>query len=302
MSQVFILGGTGFIGPYIISTFLESGYNVIALLRNPEKKKCLPEGVQIVFGDPLKSGLWQKELIKAKVVINLVGATIFKRWNLKYKQLIFKSRVFTTQNVINALQNIGRGKVLLNASAVGYYGSDRGEEEVGEEGTAGDDFLANVCKAWEEAAFAGEKYGIRVCTMRLGVVLGKDGGALSKMLPIFKLGLGGPIGSGRQWFPWIHVKDVAQGALFLAENPEAKGPFNFTAPQIVRNRQFSKILGRVLRRPACLPVPTFILRFLFGEAAQILTGGVKALPAKLLSQGYRFFFPKLEQALKDLCK
>ncbi len=302
MSHVFIIGGTGFIGPYITKAFLEKGFNVIVLVRSPERQKRIPKGVQIIFGDPLKPGIWQDELVKAKIIVNLAGATIFKRWNKKYKQVILKSRVLTTQNIINALQDKGKGRVLLNASAIGYYGSDRGDEELIEDSKAGSDFLAQVCKAWEDAAFTGERYGIRVCSMRLGVVLGKDEGALSKMLPIFKLGLGGPIGSGRQWFSWIHIRDVVQAVLFLAENPKARGSFNFTAPQSVRNKEFSKILGSVLRRPAYIPVPAFFLRLLFGETAQIFTGSVKAFPAKLLNLGYRFLFPELKEALQDLCK
>ncbi len=302
MAHVFVVGGTGFIGPHLIRAFLEKGYQVTALIRSEKKASRLPKGVHQIFGDPLRPGPWQRELKEAEVIVNLAGANIFARWTPKYKRLIFKSRLFTTQNIIEALPGQGEGKVLLQASAVGYYGADRGEEEVTEEAPAGRDFLAQVCKAWEEAALAGQRYGLRVCLMRIGVVLGQDGGALAKMLLAFKLGLGGPVGSGRQWFPWIHIKDMVRAALFLAENKAAFGPFNFTAPGIVRNRDLAKTLGQALKRPAFLPAPALVLRVLFGEMAQVLLGGVKALPRRLTEVGYQFLFPDLVLALKDLCQ
>lgn len=302
MAHVFVVGGTGFIGPHLIKAFLEKGYQVTALVRSEKKASHLPKGVHQILGDPMRPGPWQGEVKEAEVIVNLAGANIFARWTSGYKRLIFESRLFTTQNIVQALQGPGHGKVLLQASAVGYYGADRGEEEVTEETPAGGDFLAQVCKAWEEAALAGQRYGLRVCLMRIGVVLGPDGGALAKMLPAFKLGLGGPIGSGRQWFPWIHIKDMVRAAIFLVENKGICGPFNFTAPGIVRNRDLAKTLGQVLKRPAFLPAPALVLRVLFGEMAQVLLGGVKALPRRLMEAGYQFLFPDLASALRDLCQ
>ncbi len=302
MAQVFVVGGTGFIGPHLIKAFLERGYQVTALVRSEKRVSRLPKGVHQILGEPMRPGTWQRELKEAEVIVNLAGANIFARWTPEYKRLIFESRFFTTQNIVQALQGYGHGKVLLQASAVGYYGADRGEEEVTEETPAGEDFLAQVCKAWEEAALAGQRYGLRVCLMRIGIVLGQGGGALAKMLPAFKLGLGGPIGSGRQWFPWIHIKDMVGAAIFLVENKGFCGPFNFTAPGIVRNRELAKTLAQVLKRPAVLPVPALILRVLLGEMAHLLLGGVKAIPRRLNEAGYQFLFPDLVSALRDLCQ
>ena len=296
---VFVAGGTGFIGPHLLKGFKEAGYQVKALVRRPEKAERIPPGVEPVFGNPLLPGPWQEICARADIVVNLVGANIFARWTTAYKKLIRETRLEATRNLVFCLKE---GSVLLNASAVGFYGADRGEEEITEESRPGKDFLAQVCQAWEAEALAAQKKGARVCLMRFGIVLGRDGGALAKMLLPFRLGLGGPIGSGKQWFPWIHIKDLVMAALFLARQKELAGPFNFVAPGVVRNRDFVKILARVLRRPAVFPVPTFVLRLLFGELAHLLTGGVKARPKRLLEAGFSFAFPELEAALRDLLK
>ncbi len=297
--KLFIAGGTGFIGPYVIRRFLEAGWGVKALVRSEKKIEKLPPGVEVILGDPTQAGPWQTEAASCQAAINLTGANIFARWTREYKKEILRTRLESTRRIVEALAS-GHGQILLNASAVGYYGAHRGEEEVTEESSPGDDFLAEVCRAWEAEALAGEKFGLRVCVMRFGVVLGRDGGALAKMLPAFRLGLGGPIGSGRQWFPWIHVKDVAEAALFLATRDDLQGPFNFVSPGILRQKEFAKLLGKVLKRPAFLPTPAFILRLIFGEMAKIVTGGVKARPKRLLEAGYQFLFPEAFQALKEI--
>ena len=295
--ELFIAGGTGFIGSYIIRRFREAGYTITALVRSEARAQRLPRGIRVVLGDPTIPGPWQEHAAKCDVGVNLTGANIFSRWTKKYKREILRSRVESTRCLVQAL---GRGKVLLNASAVGFYGADQGERELDEDSPPGQDFLAEVCQAWEAEALAGEKYGLRVCLMRFGVVLGPDGGALARMLPAFKWGVGGPIGSGKQWFPWIHVRDVAEAAYFLAQNKEAKGPFNFVAPEIVRQKEFAKTLGKVLHRPAFFPIPAFILHIVFGEMACLLTGGLKVRPRRLLAAGYKFLFPNLERALRDI--
>ncbi len=295
--QVFIAGGTGFIGPYLIREFLARGCEVKALVRHPSRKSRLPKGVEAILGDPLTPGPWQRVCASSQVVINLVGANIFSRWTEAYKKLIRESRIQATRQIVSALSE---GAVLLNASAVGFYGADRGEEEITEESSPGQDFLARTCQDWEKEALAGEGRGARVCLMRFGIVLGRDGGALKKMLLPFKLGLGGPLGSGRQWFPWIHVKDLTRAAYFLARKDNLSGPFNFVAPGVVRQGEFVKALARVLRRPAFFPVPRFVLRLVFGELAELLLGGVKAVPKRLLEAGFVFRFPEIEEALRDL--
>jgi len=297
--KLFIAGGTGFIGPHVIERFLEDGWDVKALVRNERKIETLPAGVEIILGDPTQPGPWQAKASECQVAVNLTGANIFARWTPEYKKEILRTRLESTKRVVEALAS-GNGRILLNASAVGYYGAHRGEEEVSEESPAGSDFLAEVCRAWEAEALTGEKFGLRVCLMRFGVVLGRGGGALSKMLPAFKFGLGGPIGSGKQWFPWIHVKDVAEAALFLVKRDDLRGPFNFVSPGIVRQKEFAKLLGKALGRPAFLPVPAFVLHLLFGEMARVVTGGVKARPRRLLEAGYRFLFPEALEALREI--
>ncbi len=279
--------------------FLARGFEVEALVRHPTKKDRLPPGARPVLGDPLRPGPWQEVCASAQVVVNLVGANIFSRWTPAYKRLIKESRVEATRQIVSSLP---KGTVLLNASAVGFYGADRGEEEITEESSPGKDFLAQVCQEWEKEALEGEKRGIRVCLMRFGIVLGSDGGALKKMLLPFKLGLGGPLGSGEQWFPWIHIGDLCEAACFLAEKNSLKGPFNFVSPGIVRQKEFVKALAKVLKRPAVFPVPKLALKFIFGELAELFLGGVKARPQKLLEAGFRFRFPDIEQALKNLLK
>ncbi|QJA06991.1 TIGR01777 family protein [Thermosulfurimonas marina] len=298
MKRVFVAGGTGFIGGHLLRALVEKGLEVRALVRSRAKVARLPQGVRAVLGDPLRPGPWQEEAATCEVAFNLTGANIFRRWDEEYKRLIRDSRVLSSRLLAETLPP---GGTLVNASAVGYYG-DTGEEEVDEDHPPGEDFLARVCREWEEAAFSGELRGLRVVVGRFGVVLGPDGGALLKMLPAFRLGFGGPIGDGRQWFPWIHVRDLVEALLFLAERPEARGPFNLVAPEVVRQRDFARTLGRVLRRPAFLPTPRWALRLLFGEVAQVLTASCRARPRRLLDLGFRFRFPRLFEALEDLLR
>jgi len=300
MERVFVVGGTGFIGRALLSELLRSGYEVWALARNKARIAVLPEGVRPVLGDPLRPGPWQEEAAECTVGFNLVGASIFRRWSPEYKQLLWDSRILSTRLLGEALSQ-GAGRVLVNASAVGYYGNT-GEEPVEEDHPPGEDFLARLCVAWEKEALSFEKRGLRVAVARFGIVLGADGGALLTMLPAFRLGLGGPLGSGHQWFPWVHRADVVAALIFLARNAEARGPFNVVAPGIVRQREFARELARVLRRPAFLPTPVWGLRLLFGEVAGVLTASCRAVPKKLLALGFRFAFPELTAALKNILR
>ncbi len=300
MVRVFVVGGTGFVGRALLSGLRERGYEVFALARSRSRIAVLPEGVKPVLGDPLRPGSWQEEAAACEVGINLCGANIFRRWDEEYKRLIRDSRVLSTRMLGEALAG-GQGRVLVNASAVGYYG-ETGEEEVTEEHPPGRDFLARVCVDWEREALGFQEKGLRVAVARFGIVLGAGGGALLRMLPAFRLGLGGPIGSGQQWFPWVHLADVVSGLIFLAEEEKARGPFNLVAPGIVRQREFARELGRVLRRPAFLPVPVWALRLIFGEVARVLATGCRAVPRRLLALGFKFAFPDLRPALQDLLR
>lgn len=293
MRTLFIIGGTGFIGSHLINYYLERGWKILLLTRNPSRVRNWGPQVEIVIGDALKEGSWINAIERAELVINLVGESIFKRWNEEYKRRLWDSRIIPTQIVAKHLR---KDQVLFNASAVGYYG-DGGERELDEESPKGNFFVSELCKAWEESALEGEKKGAKVIVGRLGIVLGKGGGMLSVILPVFKLGLGGPLGSGKQWFPWIHVEDIARAIDFLFEKGES-GVFNFTAPKPVRNEEMTRILGKVLKRPTFFPVPKFALKVLYGELADVIMASARVIPKRLLSLGFKFKFENFEEALR----
>jgi len=296
MKNVFIVGGTGFIGGYVVSNLLKENFEVYVLVRNKEKAKKIPSTCKVVFGDPTKEGDWQIQLNDADIVINLTGQNIFSRWNENYKKLILESRVKSTENIVSSLK---KGAFLVNASAIGYYG-DKGETLVTEESPPGDDFLAKVCIEWEKNALKAKEKGGKVIITRFGIVLGK-GGMLSKILPVFKWGLGGTLGKGNQWFSWIHIDDLISAILFLIKH-EKEGIYNFVSPKPVTNKEFTKTLGNILKRPAFFKVPLFVMKFLFGEVANVITSSVKAYPKNLLEAGFKFKFENIEDALENLIK
>lgn len=295
MKRVFVAGGTGFVGRYLLGDLVREGYEVYALVRKKSKLRFLPEGVRPVMGNPLEPGEWMEVASRCHMAINLTGANIFRRWTRAYKELLLKSRTLSTRNLGQALSP---GSVLINASAVGYYG-DCGEEEVTEKHPAGEDFLARLCVQWEKEALNFSTKGIRVVIARFGIVLGK-GGALQKMLLPFSLGLGGPIGRGLQWFSWIHIEDLISALIFLGEKSEVEGPFNLVSPNPVRQGEFARTLARVLKRPVFLPLPKSFLRLLFGEVASVLTSSCRVIPTRLLELGFKFRFPELTPALENI--
>ncbi|MCS7279937.1 MAG: TIGR01777 family oxidoreductase [Thermodesulfobacteriaceae bacterium] len=291
--KIFLLGGTGFIGSHLVKDFLREKFEVFVLSRNPQKIGNLLPSVQIVFGDPTKEGEWQEVLNKCDFVVNLVGETIFHRWSEDYKKKIWDSRILSTRRVVEALKE---GAVLFNASAVGYYGN-RGEEELIEESPPGDMFVSKLCIAWEEEAFKAKEKGVRVVIGRFGIVIGPGGGMLKVVLPVFKLGLGGKLGSGKQWFSWIHIEDLSRAILFIFQKQE-KGVFNITSPQPIRNHEFTKILAQALKRPAFLPVPIWVLKIFYGELAEVITASSKVIPQRLTKLGFQFRYPNFSEALK----
>lgn len=296
--QLLIVGGTGFIGSAMIRAW-SAQHPLIVLTRNPDSaRQRLPHAVQVVEWDGRTLGDWVRALESVDVVINLAGETIAQRWTPEVKKRLVASRVETTRLLVKALQSIAtRPATLLQASAIGIY--DQNPNAVAEEETPpGEGFLAELGKAWEDSARPVESLGIRVCYMRFGVVLGAGGGALERMLTPFKLGIGGPIGSGKQWLSWIHIDDVVGSAQFLMERPDLSGVFNFTAPNPVTMEEFARTLGRVLLRPAFVRVPTFALKTIFGEMAETLLQGSRVLPKRLLEAGYPFRYPTLEPALR----
>jgi uncharacterized protein (TIGR01777 family) len=298
--KVFITGGTGFLGVALTEKLLSEGHPVTILSRSSQKT-AIRTGLSFVKGNPAKEGSWQEEIGSHDVVINLAGASIFRPWSARNKEAIYNSRILSTRNIIDALaRHADKEMILLNASAVGYYGFRDGEE-LDESGSAGDDFLATVVREWETEALKAEDNGARVVLCRLGVILGKDGGALAKMLPVFKLGAGSPLGSGKQWFSWVFLSDLVNIFLYLMENKKISGPVNCTSPNPVTNREMTKALGRALHRPVILPpVPAFLLKGILGEFSHIFVKGQKVIPGKLLESGFVFEFSEIEKAFANL--
>lgn len=297
--RFFITGANGFVGTNLARMLLEEQHQVTVLVRDASRMRRLPSGVEAVFGESTQPGRWQESVAGHDVVINLAGATIFSRWTSAYKELIRTSRIFTTRNVVDALQPAEHQVTLLSTSAVGYYGFT-GDEELSEAEPAGTDFLAGIAKDWEAEALRAHEKSVRVVLMRFGVVLGKDGGALAQMVRPFRFFVGGPLGSGEQWFSWIHVRDLCRAVLFLSSHPEVQGPVNFTAPQPVKNRELAKTIGRVLHRPAFMPAPAFIIKLVLGELGSVILNGQRAVPRVLLAHGFSFQFPDIETALRDI--
>lgn len=300
--HVLITGGTGLIGRALTGLLLETGHQVTLLTRRPEAARA-PAGARLAAWDGRSAGGWSHLLGEGDAIVNLAGQSIAaSRWSQAQKQLILQSRLDAGLAVMDAIKQApGRPAVLLQASAVGYYGP-RGDEELDENAPAGDDFLAGVCRQWEESTFEAEQLGLRRVVLRTGMVLAAQGGALDRLAMPFRFFGGGPVGSGRQWLPWIHLRDQVNAARFLLENPAAAGAFNLAAPQAQRNGDFGKNLGQALQRPYWLPAPAFALRLMLGELSTIALDGQRAVPRRLLQMGFRFEFPELPAALADLFK
>ncbi len=296
--KIFITGGTGFVGSFLIPFLLETGHDITTVGTSDSHKLEGRKNFHYFSADTTEKGKWQDDLENMDAVINLAGRNIFKYWTKGYKQQIYDSRILTTRNLVEALPS-GKNIVLCSTSAAGYYGN-RGDELLTEKISAGQDFLAQVCVDWEKEAYKARDKGVRVAITRFGVVLGRNGGALAKMILAFRFYTGGPLGGGMQWFPWIHIYDLVSALDFIIEHPDMEGAFNTCAPEPVRNRNFAKILGRVLHRPSFLPAPAMIIRLIMGEMGASLMNSQRAVPAKLTEHGFRFQFPGVESALSDI--
>jgi uncharacterized protein (TIGR01777 family) len=296
--KVTITGATGLLGRRLVSALKERGDEVTVLSRNPDRaRESL--GVEAHAWDPLAGPAPAEALSGRDAVVHLAGENVAQRWTSKSKRAIRESRETGTRNLVAGMRTADpRPGVLVSSSAVGYYGK-HGDEVVDESTPAGDGFLAEVCIAWEREARAAEELGMRVVTIRTGVVLDADGGALGKMLTPFKLGAGGPVAGGDQYMPWIHAEDVAGIYLAALDGDDWRGPVNAGAPEPVTNREFSRALGRALHRPAVAPIPGFALRVLYGDMAEIVTEGQRAVPKRALELGYEFRHPDLDAALRD---
>jgi hypothetical protein len=299
--RVVITGGSGLIGSALAREMGSSGHEVVVLTRDPSGVGTLPPGTRAVQWDGKTARGWGSLLDENTAIVHLAGDAIAEgRWTDEKKRRIRQSRVESGQAVMAALQEAkSRPRVLLQGSAVGYYGAC-GDEVVEESHPAGKDFLAQVCIEWEASTAGAEALGVRRPVLRTGIVLSDQGGALPRMALPFRLMAGGPLGNGRQWFPWIHMADEVGAIRFLIEREDAAGPFNLSAPDPLTSRDFGRALGRVLMRPSFAPAPGFALRLLLGEMADALLHGQRAVPRRLLDLGYVFRYREAVEALRNL--
>ena len=298
--RVTVTGATGRIGLSIVAALRARGDDVTVLSRDPGSARAkLPDGVGAVAWDPKAGPAPVEALAGRDGVVHLAGEDVAQRWSERAKREIRESREVGTRNLVAGIEAAGdtRPGTLVSASAAGYYGP-RGDEPVDEGEPPGDDFLAGVVVAWEREACEAEQLGVRVAIMRTGVVLSPDAGALKKMLPPFRLGVGGPVAGGRQYLPWVHLDDVVGLYLRALDDERWSGPFNLVAPGAVTNRDFSKALGRALHRPAFAPVPALALKLLYGEMSQIVLTGVNMIPRRAQQRGYEFRHPEVLEALE----
>jgi uncharacterized protein len=296
--RVTVTGATGRVGGALVGALLARGDEVTVLSRSPDKaRRAL--GVDAVAWNPVAESAPRAGLDGRDAVVHLAGEDVAQRWTDDAKRRILESRENGTRNLVAGLREADpRPRVLVSASAVGWYGP-RGDERVAEDQPAGSDFLAEVVTAWEREADRATDLGLRVVEVRTGVVLDKDGGALSKMLPFFKLGIGGPVAGGKQYLPWIHLDDIVGIYLAALDGRDWTGPVNATAPEPATNKDFSHALGRAIHRPTLAPVPGLAVKALYGDMAEMVTAGQRAIPQRALELGYRFRHPDLDEALRS---
>ncbi|MCE9582430.1 MAG: TIGR01777 family oxidoreductase [Planctomycetes bacterium] len=294
--KVAVTGATGFVGRHLCAMLQEKKHQVVALTRDVSKA---PRGAEAKVWDGKDAVFLKAAVAGCDAIVNLAGENIFgRKWTSEFKAALRSSRVDVTKACVEACKD--GPKVLVSASAIGYYGA-RGPLPIDEEGQGDQwNFLSSICLEWEAEAKKAEAHGARVALLRIGVVLGRDGGALEKMLPPFRAGFGGPIGKGDQFFSWIHIDDLCSMFIRAVEDPSWKGPFNATAPNSLSNKDFSKALGRVLHRPAFFPTPPFVLKLMLGEVADLLTTGQNVVPKKAAAAGFEFRYPEAEEALRNL--
>ena len=299
--RIVITGGAGLIGRALTAGLAADGHEVILLSRAPGRVTGLPAGARAEGWDGRTAAGWGPLADGAQAIVNLAGESLAAgRWTAERKRRIRESRLNAGRAVVQAAEMAGRApRVVVQSSAVGYYGP-QGDQELAEETPPASDFLAQLCVDWEASTAPVEAMGVRRVVIRSGVVLSAGDGALPRMLLPFKLFAGGPLGGGRQWLPWIHIADEAAAIRFLIEKEEAAGPFNLTAPHPLTNAEFGRVVGRVLGRPAWMPAPAFALRLALGEMATVVLDGQRAVPRRLLGLGFTFRFPEAEAALRDL--
>jgi len=298
--KILVTGGTGFVGTQLTSRLIQDGHEVTILSRSGKRSGKVPQGISYLQGDPTQKGPWQESIKNHDGVINLAGASIFAKWTEEHKKAIRDSRVSTTRNIVQGIPfHPPKQFTLLSTSAVGYYGF-RGDEELTEESLPGNDFLARIASEWEGEALKAKERGARVVITRFGIVMGEKGGALSQMIPLFKKYIGGPIGSGKQWFSWVHIKDLSEAFAFLLKHPEISGHVNVCAPNPVRNKDLAKALGKVLHRPSFVSAPGFMVKLVLGEFGSVILEGQRVIPKRLLDSGFAFQYPDIDRALQGI--
>jgi len=298
--KILITGATGLIGRHLCHALNEDGHTIVGVSRSSRKPADV-DVAEMIQWDSQAGPLPDDALDQVDAVINLAGEPIAaKRWSDQQKKSIRDSRIVTTRKLVEGMRRaVRKPEVFVSSSAVGYYGN-RGDEQLEETSPPGRGFMSEVCQEWEREAARASELGIRLVLVRTGVVLSSNGGALEKMLPPFKMGVGGRLGSGKQWFPWIHIDDIAGIFSHAIVNAEVSGPINGAAPEAATNAEFTRELGRALHRPVFLPVPEFALRALMGEMADVLFDSQRVIPSAALASGYEFRHPQLEPALADV--
>lgn len=305
--RIIITGGTGLIGKPLARSLAEAGHEVIVLSRSPEKHRGeLPESIQLVEYDGDTTAGWGHLADGAGAIVNLAGEPIAgegfppPRWTEEHKRRLLQSRLDVGSAVVQAIKQAeNKPGVLIQASGSDYYGWP-GEEVVTESSQPGETFLAGVVKGWEDSTAAVEEMGVRRCVARTGFVLSDKGGSFPVLLTPFKLFIGGPLGNGEQYIPWVHIEDEVRALQFLIEHPEASGPYNLTAPKPVKQKTFAKIIGRTMGRPSFVPAPAPALKLILGEQAGLVLHGQRAIPKRLVAEGFTFKYTEPEQAVKDL--
>jgi hypothetical protein len=298
--KVLMTGGTGFVGSQLTSRLLEEGCEVTVLTRTQKRAERKSSQVSYLQSDPTQEGNWQSAINDHDVIINLAGASIFSRWTEETKKAIRESRILTIRNLVEGIDPMrAKSMTLFSTSAVGYYGF-HGDEELMEDSSPGTDFLARMAVEWETEALKAREKGIRVVITRFGIVLGKGGGALSQMVPLFQKFIGGPIGSGGQWFSWVHMEDLTEAFVFLMRRPEISGPVNLCSPNPIRNRTLAKALGKALKRPSFIPAPGFMIKLVLGEFGSVILEGQRVIPRRLLESGFVFKYPDIGKALENI--
>lgn len=305
--RVVVTGGTGFVGKALVASLVERGDDVVVFTRGPSNAPVPPSGtrpgsVSYVGWTPDREGPWMEQLDGASAVVHLAGAGVFdERWSEARKQVLRDSRILSTDLLARGMAKAARKpRVFVSTSAVGIYGTKTGDALLEDDAPHGDDFLARLVHDWEAAAEPARDAGVRVCHPRTGLVLGQGGGMLEKMLPPFKAFVGGPVGSGKQWLPWVHLRDVVRAMEYAIATPSLAGAFNLMAPEPVTMNDFADALGKALGRPSKMRVPAFAVKMAFGEAAEVVLTGQRAVPTALVRSGFAFVFPDLASALADL--